>query len=205
MNFLTRMKIAVSDRRWRRKLGKTFKTMKSVGRNVHLCPGYKITSPHNVTIGDNTWAGNNLLIRAEGGVTIGSGVVLSSNVEIWTSNHNYDSEDLSTIPYDTRMKLKHVTIGDNVWVGTRVLFVPGVTVGEGAVIGMGSVVTKDVPPYAVVGGNPAKVIKYRDKDRYEQLKAEGRIYLDDQYDYDRSSLRKREWRRPPKDGDAGKP
>lgn len=206
MNILTRLHIAYADRRERKKLKKTFKTLKSVGRNVHLCPGYRISSPGKVSIGDNTWTGAGLLIHGEGGVTIGSGVILSSNVEIWTSNHNYDAEDLMSVPYDYRMVYKPVTIGDNVWVGTHVLFVPGVTVGEGAVIGMGAVVTKDVPPYAVVGGNPAKIIKYRDKERYEALKAAGKIYLDVNYDYDRSSLRKKDWREPPVDGKTqGKP
>ena len=57
------------------------------------------------------------------------------------------------------------------------IILKGVTIGEGAVIGMGAVVTKDVPKGAVMGGNPAKVIKYRDMERYEQLKQDGKIYL----------------------------
>ena len=193
MNLLTRIHIAIHDRRWRRTLRKTFAQLKSVGRNVHFCPGYHITTPGNVSIGDHVWAGDGLLIRGEGGVSVGSGTILSSHVEIWTTNHNYDSEDLTSIPYDRRMIAKPVHIGENVWVGTHVLFVPGVTVGEGAVIGMGAVVTKDVPPLAVVGGNPAKVIKYRNRETYEKLKAQGKIYLDVEYDYDRSSLRKSEY------------
>jgi len=58
-------------------------------------------------------------------------------------------------------EFKKVTIGNDVWIGTRALIMDGVTVGDGAVIGAGAVVTKDVPPYAIVGGVPAKIIKYR--------------------------------------------
>ena len=73
--------------------------------------------------------------------------------------------------------LRPVRICQNVWVGANTLVAPGVTVHEGAVVAMGSVLTKDVPAGAIVGGNPAKVIKYRDMERYERLKAEGKFYL----------------------------
>jgi len=91
------------------------------------------------------------------------------------------------------MVYKAVTIGENVWIGTHVLILPGAEIGEGAVIGAGTVVSGVIPPMAVVGGNPAKVIKYRDRETYERLKAEGTIYLDVEYDYDKSSLRKTEY------------
>lgn len=195
MRKLTRLHIAIADFKWRRVLKKLFSKMESVGRNVHICPHWSISVPEKMRIGDHVWIGENFFAKAEGHITIGNGTILSRNVEIWTSNHNYDSVDLQAIPYDRRMVTKPVTIGENVWVGTRVIFLPGVTVGEGAVIGAGAVVSKDVPPMAVVAGNPATVVKYRNKDTYAKLKAEGKIYLDVEYDYDRSSLRKSEyWR-----------
>jgi acetyltransferase-like isoleucine patch superfamily enzyme len=68
-----------------------------------------------------------------------------------------------------------VVIEDFVWLGARVTILPGVRIGEGAIVQMGAVVTKDVPPYAVVGGSPAKILKYRDQARFEQLKANGKF------------------------------
>lgn len=88
---------------------------------------------------------------------------------------------------------QNVEIGDHVWIGSRVTILPGVTIGEGTVIGAGAVVSKDVPACAVAAGNPIRVIKYRNQEVYQKLKAEGKIYLDAEYDYDVSSLRKSEY------------
>lgn len=91
---------------------------------------------------------------------------------IITQNHNYEGE---MIPYDNTYVYKNVTIGECVWFGNRVIVTGNVTIGEGAIIAAGSVVCKDVPPLAIVGGNPAKVIKYRDKEHYYKLKGEGKF------------------------------
>lgn len=193
MNCITKMHIALADWRMRRKQYKLYAGMKQVGRNVYICPGWYISGAAKIEIGSHVWIGENFYVRAEGGVTIGSGTIVSRNVEIWTANHNYCAEDLMTIPYDRRMIYKPVHIGENVWIGTHALILPGAQIGEGAVIGAGAVVSGAVPAMAVVGGNPAQVIKYRDKEQYESLKAQGKIYLDVEYDYDRSSLRKTEY------------
>ncbi len=192
MNIPSRAYIAFTDWRWRRKLHRTFRQMKSVGRNVYIREDYSIFPPENVSIGDNVYIGEHFLARAEGGLTIGSGTLIGRYTEIRTSGHNYNSPDLRSLPYDDRIYSAPTVIGENCWIATHVIFVRGVTVGEGAVIGMGAVVTKDVPPLAVVAGNPARVIKYRDREVYEKLKAEGKIYLDMTYDYDRSTLKKSE-------------
>ncbi len=91
-----------------------------------------------------------------------------------TSNHNYTGE---LLPYDAAYIAKEVTIGENVWIGSDVTILPGVTIGEGCVIGACSVVTKDVPSLAIIGGNPAKIIKYRDAEKYRRLKENDCIYL----------------------------
>ena len=119
----------------RRRQKKLFARMASVGRNVFFSGSRSISSPHMLRIGDNTWFGENFFARCEGGLSIGSGVIISRGVEIWTSNHNYNSDDLCSLPYDNRFILKPVSIGDNAWIGSRVTIIPGVTIGEGAVIG----------------------------------------------------------------------
>ncbi|MCQ2964441.1 MAG: acyltransferase, partial [archaeon] len=71
---------------------------------------------------------------------------------------------------------KEVVIEDNVWLGNRVIVLPGVTIGEGAIIQAGSVVVSDIPKCAIAGGHPAKVFKYRDIGHYEKLKKEGKFH-----------------------------
>ena len=193
MTLRNRLNIWLVGQIERRKQKRLFSKMGSVGRNVFFSGSRSISSPHMLHIGDNTWIGEGFFAKCEGGLVIGSGVIISRNVEIWTSNHNYNSEDLLALPYDKRFILKPVSIGDNVWIGSRVTVVPGVSIGEGAVVGAGAVVTKSVPDLAVVGGNPARIIKYRNADRYRQLKKENMIYLAMEYNYDKSTLRKSEY------------
>ena len=76
------------------------------------------------------------------------------------------------LPYDQRVICKPIIIAPNCWIGSKVIILPGVTVNEGSVIGAGSVVSKDIPPYAVVCGNPAKIVKYRSAEIYNTLVGE---------------------------------
>lgn len=114
------------------------------------------------------------LIECAGGVTIGRYFHPGRGLTIFSSNHNYDSD--KAIPYDETDVYRPVVIKDFVWCGANVTIVPGVTIGEGVVIGSGAVITKDVPDYAIVGGSPAKVIKYRDVEKFLKLKAESKFY-----------------------------
>lgn len=109
-----------------------------------------------------------------GGGKVHFGDYFHSGIEcmIITQNHNYEGD---MIPYDNTYVYKNVTIGDCVWFGNRVIVTGNVTIGEGAIIAAGSVVCKDVPPLAIMGGNPAKIIKYRNKDHYFKLKSEGKF------------------------------
>ena len=124
------------------------------------------------SIGKNSHLKSDSYIEYMGGVKIGDYFHTGKGLTIFSSNHDYDKGD--KIPYGDDDMLREVVIGDWVWCGANVTVVPGVHIGDGAVIGSGSVVTKDVPECAVVGGNPAKIIKYRDKDHFYQLKAEGK-------------------------------
>ena len=95
-----------------------------------------------------------------GPVTIGKDVMMGPEVIIYTSGHEYSRKDL-TIREQGGGLVKQVIIGNDVWIGRRVIIMPGVTIGNGCVIGAGAVVTHDVPDWCVVGGVPAKIIKER--------------------------------------------
>lgn len=99
---------------------------------------------------------------------IGNNFHSGTECMIITSNHNYANGE--AIPYDNTYIHKKVVIEDNVWFGNRVLVTGNITIGEGAIVAAGSVVCKNIPPLAVVGGNPAMIIKYRDKSHYNRLK-----------------------------------
>lgn len=110
---------------------------------------------------------NGMSIFGNGKITIGNYFHSGINCQILTSFHNYEGE---AIPYDNTFFDKDVTIGDCVWLGNNVIILGGVTIGEGAIIQAGSVVCKSIPAYAIAGGHPAAVFKYRDKEHYEKLK-----------------------------------
>jgi acetyltransferase-like isoleucine patch superfamily enzyme len=112
-------------------------------------------------------------IECSGGVEIGRYFHTGRGLVIFSSNHDYSST--KSIPYDEVDILRPVTVEDFVWIGSNVSIVPGVRIGEGAVVGMGAVVTKDVPPGAIVGGSPAKIIGYRDMAIFEALKQRGKF------------------------------
>ena len=116
---------------------------------------------------------NGMQFIGGGRIYIGNYFHSGTECMIITQNHRYEGEE---IPYDSEFEYKTVRIGDCVWFGNRVTVTGNVSIGEGAIIAAGSVVCKDVPPLAIVGGNPAKVIKYRDKERYFRLKAEGKFH-----------------------------
>lgn len=126
----------------------------------------------NVKIG-NSCNFNGFRVQGVGRLIIGD--YFHSGIECMaiTSNHNYEG---NSIPYDTTHICKTIKIGDFVWLGNRVIILPGVNIGNGAVIAAGSVVTKDVPDYAVVGGNPARIIKYRNIEHFEQLRKEKKYH-----------------------------
>ena len=119
----------------------------------------------------------NSSLMQRGGVTIDDGCIFAHDVQVLTRNHNYDSNDLEFIPYDQKYIEKPVVIGEYCWIGARVTILPGVKIGKGVVVAACSVITKDIPDYAVVGGNPARIIKYRNKEKFDELLREDKGYI----------------------------
>lgn len=113
---------------------------------------------------------NGMQVIGNGTVYFGNNFHSGSECMIITQNHNYDKGN--AIPYDDTFEYKTVRIENNVWFGNRVTVTGNLIIGEGAIVAAGSVVVKDVPPCAIVGGNPAKIIKYRNIEHYEKLKKE---------------------------------
>ncbi len=137
-----------------------------MGKNV------KIGTPKNLKLGKYIFIGDNARLSCEGGLEIGSHTKIGVDFLVLTSNHNYQSEKL--LPYDEYDYKQKVSIGKNCWIGARVTICPGVKIEDGAIVGAGSVVTKSVPKCAIVAGNPAKIIKFRNIDLYNKLDNENR-------------------------------
>jgi chloramphenicol O-acetyltransferase type B len=110
---------------------------------------------------------NGMRVIGVGNLYIGQNFHSGPGCLIITSNHNYKGEAL---PYDNIEIPKNVVIKDNVWLGNNVIILPGITLGEGSIIQAGSVVSIDIPDFAIAGGNPAKPFKFRDLYHYNDLK-----------------------------------
>lgn len=111
-------------------------------------------------MGGGTIIGDNAILDARSGLELGENVNLSSNVSIYTLQHDHRDPHFKCTPKSG----KPVKIGDRVWLGSNVIVLPGITIGEGAVCCAGCVVTKDVEPYAVVAGIPARKVNERPRD-----------------------------------------
>ena len=146
------------------------KTVAKCGTNLHV--NQKCIVTENTYLGNNVNFNGNTMVGG-GKITIGDNFHSGEGCYLISQNHNYDKGD--AIPYDASYIMKDIKIEDNVWIGARVIILGGVKIGEGAIIQAGSVVTKNIPPYAIAGGHPAKVFKYRDVEHYGRLKAEGKF------------------------------
>lgn len=131
--------------------------LSKVGEDVNVERMADIAS-NKLKIGNHSGIG----VRAylQGDITIGDYVMMAPDVSIFTTNHNTERTDIPMCQQGNAAE-KPVVIGNDVWIGTRATIMGGVTVGDHSIIAAGAVVTKNVPEYAIVGGVPAKVIKYR--------------------------------------------
>jgi maltose O-acetyltransferase len=126
------------------------------GDNINI--GKRSIFSKQISIGNNSSIGDRCLINSP--ISIGNNVMMAQEVLMFTTNHRTDRTDIPMVDQGNKEALK-INRGDDVWIGARVIILPGVTIGEGAILGAGSVISKDVEPYAVMVGNPAKKIKSR--------------------------------------------
>jgi maltose O-acetyltransferase len=130
--------------------------LKSCGKKINIEKGAIFSA--KVSLGDYSGIGMNS--RINGDCSIGDYVMMGSDVVVITRNHAFDRTDIPMMHQGFEEE-RPVVIGNDVWIGDRVIIMPGVNIGDGSIIAAGAVVTKDVPAYSIVGGVPARVIKSR--------------------------------------------
>jgi maltose O-acetyltransferase len=133
---------------------------RSTGNNVNIEHGAYFGSGRLIVIGDNSGIGVNCHVPAD--ICIGKDVMMGPDVLIIGRNQNHRFDNL-VIPMRLQgyQESEPVVIEDDVWLGARVIVLPGITIGTGAVIGAGAIVSRDVPPYAICVGNPARIVRFR--------------------------------------------
>ena len=131
-----------------------------IGKRVVFYPGVWIFPGRNLVLGNDVDIAFGVLITTRGGVYIGDRTLIGYGTKILSANHAIP-DGRATI-FSSGHQSKQVHIERDVWIGANAIILPGVTIGEGAVIGAGSVVTRDVSEFSIVGGVPAKLIRYRD-------------------------------------------
>lgn len=126
---------------------------KTVDDTFALFPPFYTDCGKNIHVGKNVFINSGCHFQDQGGITIGDGALIGHNAVLATLNHDIDPRKRST------MHPAPITIGKDVWIGANATFVPGVKIGDGAIIAAGAVVTQDIPANVIAGGVPAKVIK----------------------------------------------
>ena len=131
--------------------------LKSFGKNSRISRKVDIRSPRRIEIGQNTSINKNVVLDGRGGcLKIGDNVDIAQDCRIWTLQHDYNSPSYRSIGKDTNIE-------DYVWIASGATILPGVRIGKGAVIATGAIVTRDVRPYCIMAGVPAKKIGERNR------------------------------------------
>ena len=129
--------------------------LKKLGKDTFIARNVEFRSPYRISIGNNCSINKKVLLDGRGnGISIGDNVDIAQEVNIWTLQHDYNSADYASVGGMT-------VIEEFAWISSRATLLPGIKIGRGAVVASCAVVTKDVPPLAIVAGVPAKIIGWR--------------------------------------------
>lgn len=134
-----------------------------IGKNTVLCRRVEVLLPKGLCLDNNVAVGWFAELDARGGISIGHDTNISSHVKLITGSHDIDDADYTA-------DFRPIQVGHHCWLGTGAIVLQGVTIGDGAVVAAGAVVTKDIPPFEVWGGVPAKFIRKRNKELSYEIK-----------------------------------
>ncbi|MCC9651536.1 acyltransferase [Vibrio sp. MA64] len=136
--------------------------MARLGEGCIILRNTSISNPNSLTLGNNSGIGVNAKLDCSAPITIGDRCLMGPDVMMFTSDHVWDKN--ANTYFNSGVTSAPIVIRDDAWIGARCIVLKGVTIGKGATIAAGSVVTKSVPDFAVVGGVPAKLIKYKNQE-----------------------------------------
>ena len=139
---------------WLRFAAKWYSRAMSISSNCSIARTARVDYPWNFSIGDHSSICGRAWVYCLDKISIGANCCIGEDVKLITGSH-----DISSTTFD--LVTKQITIGDNVWIATGAYILPGVSIGDGAVVAAGAIVTKDVEPWTVVGGNPARELRKR--------------------------------------------
>lgn len=154
------------------------KKLGGIGKNVVFLTNIKkFDYPENIYISEYCSIGKNTVMQAtpDSKIIIGQGTIIAPRCKIIASNHNYQ-HNLQALPFDNVNFVKDIVIGRGVWIADSAIILSGINIGDGAIVAAGAVVTKNVPKGAIVGGNPAKIIKTRNINEIDKLLDESKFY-----------------------------
>lgn len=143
------------------KYPKSFLKFKKFGKNIRLGFGGNIAHPEGITLGSNIFIALGFVISGKS-LEIGSNVLIGPRLTIECDDHKFNKVGETMWNYQNKKSIKHIKISNDVWIGANVTIIGGVEIEEGSVIASQSLVNKNIPPYSVYGGIPAKFIKDRE-------------------------------------------